>query len=105
MLVAGVDWPLAGLALNMYKSNVGQKTKMFNSGGYILKDASGGSNRGEFFRAGEDDGSVCLLLYKIQSQITNNIFKLYFKYSSSPNDLSLVISTSVDIDLSVGLPL
>ena len=54
--MADVNRPLAGVALNMFKSNVGQKTKTFNSGGYVLKDASGGSNRGEFFRAGEDDG-------------------------------------------------
>ena len=51
-----VDRPLADIAMNMFKSNVGQKTKTFNSGGYVLKDASSGRNRGEFYRAGEDDG-------------------------------------------------
>ena len=56
-----VNRPLAGVAINMFKSNIGQKTTKFNSGGYILKDASSGSNRGEFFRAGEDDGSAVLL--------------------------------------------
>jgi len=52
------DRKTAAVALNMYKSNVGQKTKMFNSGGYMLKDASNGRAISEFFRAGEDDGSV-----------------------------------------------
>ena len=48
----------AYVAHGMYKSNVGQKTKTFNSGGYYLKDASNGKITGEFYRAGEDDGSV-----------------------------------------------
>jgi len=54
--VVDVDRPLARVAMGMFKSNVGQETKTFNSGGYVLKDASSDRNRGEFFRAGEDDG-------------------------------------------------
>ena len=43
-------------AHGMYRRNVGKKTKTFNSGGYILEDASNGRTTAEFYRAGEDDG-------------------------------------------------
>ena len=50
----------AAVALHMSKSNVGTRTKLFNSGGYYLKDASSGRITAEFYRAGEDDGLVAL---------------------------------------------
>jgi len=46
----------ASVARGLYRSNVGKKTKTFNSGGYMLEDASSGRTTGEFYRAGEDDG-------------------------------------------------
>jgi len=51
----------AAAAQGMFKSNVGRKTKMFNSGGYFLQDTSGRAT-GEFYRAGEDDGLVATKL-------------------------------------------
>jgi len=47
-------------AHGQYRSNVGRKTKMFNSGGYYLEDASNGRTTAEFYTAGEDDGLVVL---------------------------------------------
>jgi len=50
----------AAVALKLFKSNVGQRTKVFNSGGYYLQDASSRRITAEFYRAGEDDGLVAL---------------------------------------------
>jgi len=46
----------AAVVLNLFKSNVGQRTKLFNSGGCYLQDASSRRVTAEFYRAGEDDG-------------------------------------------------
>ena len=86
VLLLSID--VAYVARGMYKSNVGKKTKIYNSGGYFLQDSSG-KQTAEFYRAGEDDGflvnshSLCL-----SSDVAHdNSVSLNFKgHASSVND-------------------
>jgi len=60
----------AAASLGLYKSNIRKKTKLFNSGGYFLQDASNGRTTGEFYRAGEDDGLVTSLMCKYYQYVS-----------------------------------